>query len=549
MEFGIDLGTTQSCIAYIDDTGRPVIVKSALGEDTTPSAVFFESPRHAVVGRAARDEALITPDLVAQLVKRDMGTAASYMFHGVRHTPETVSALILRELARVAAAQSGHPVRQVLITVPANFGIAEREATRRAGELAGLEVLDVLDEPVAAAIHYTAVNGPADPPKHALMCDLGGGTLDTTVIRLAGDDVTVVCVDGNGRLGGADWDKAIAALLLQRFEKEHSGLRPERDPQFMTDLLIAAERMKKELGAARSRRQVLRFGGKTTVVELTRTEVEDLTDGLLARVIEVIDRSVATARAKGVTRFDEVLLVGGMSRFPAIARALHERLGVDPKRHEPDLAIAKGAALYARAHQGRAAGPLRSGSTAGPSAGQVPGPAAAAPLAEAGTPEVRRLAAARVAGVVPRAFGVVGLDGSDPLALTDPMHARKMVVHLLLANTALPADTGPYTFVTSIDNQRMVEIEVWEQVGPDLSDDLAANRKVGRGRLRNLPPRLPAGTPIEVTFFMSETGRLTVHAKEQQSGSEVSFELQIGDFDGARLRQAKQDIAGFQVDG
>ena len=552
MEFGIDLGTTQSCIAYIDDTGRPVVVKSALGEDTTPSVVFFESPRHAVVGRAARDEALLSPDLVAQLVKRDMGTTATYTFHGERHTPETVSALILRELARVAAAESGQQVREVLITAPANFGIAEREATRRAGELAGLVVLDVLDEPVAAAVHYTAVNGPAVTPEHALMCDLGGGTFDTTVIRLAGDDVTVFCTDGDARLGGADWDQAIAGALLQQFTREHPGRHPEQDPQFMQDLLIAAERLKKELSSAQSRRHVLRFGGQTTVAELSRSTVEDLTAGLLSRTVEVVDRTIATARAKGITRFDDVLLVGGMSRFPAVARALRERLGTDVMRHEPELAVAKGAALYARALRARSAGPFRSAagsaSAAGPAAGLAPGPASASASADA-APEVRRLAAARVAGVVPRAFGVIGIDGSDPVALTDPMRARRMVVHLLLANTALPADTGPYTFVTSIDNQRMVEIEVWEQAGPDLSDDLTANRKVGRGMLRNLPERLPARTPIEVTFFMSETGRLTVHTKEPQSGADVSFDLQIGDFDSSRLRQARQAIADYEVDG
>ena len=154
-----------------------------------------------------------------------------------------------------------------------------------------------------------------------------------------------------------------------------------------------------------------------------------------------------------------------------------------------------------------------------------------------------------MAGVVPRAFGVIGIDGSDPLALTDPARARKMVVHLLLANTELPADTGPYTFATSIDNQRMVEIEVWEQASQELSDDLAANRKVGRGLLRNLPARLPARSPVEITFFMSETGLLTVHGKEAQSGQEVRFELQIGDFDSGRLRQARQAVAGYQVDG
>jgi molecular chaperone DnaK len=538
MEFGIDLGTTQSGIAYIDDSGRAVVVKSALGEDTTPSAVFFESPTHAIVGRAARDEALLSPDLVAQLVKRDMGTAATYTFHGERHTPETVSALILRELARVAAAESGYPVKEVLITVPAHFGIGQREATRRAGELAGLVVLDLLDEPVAAAVHYTAVNGPAVPAKHALMCDLGGGTFDTAVIRLAGDDVTVVCIDGDARLGGADWDAAIADFLLDQFEHEHPGLHPERDPQFLQDLLIAAERLKKELSSAQSRRQVLRFGGRTTVVDLTRSAAEDLTAGLLRRVVEVIDRTVVTARTKGVTGFDEVLLVGGMSWFPAVARALRDRLGIDPKRHEPELAVTKGAARYARALQVRS-----------PDSGTVPTgtvPTGTAAEAAAG---LRRLAAARIAGVVPRAFGIVGIDGSDPVALTDPARARRMVVHLLLANTELPADTGPYSFATVMDNQRMVEIEVWEQAGPELSDDLAANRKVGRGLLRDLPAHLPARSPIEVTFFMSETGRLTVHAIEQQSGSDVRFDLQIGDFDGDRLRQARQTVADYDVDG
>jgi molecular chaperone DnaK len=532
MEFGIDLGTTQSSIAYIDDSGRPVIVKSALGEDTTPSAVFFESSRHAVVGRAARDEALLTPGLVAQLVKRDMGTAAAYAFHGERHTPETVSALILRELARVAAAHCGQPVSEVLITVPAHFGIAEREATRRAGQLAGLVVLDLLDEPVAAGIHYTAVHGPAASRRHALMCDLGGGTFDTTVIRLEGDDVTVVCIDGDARLGGADWDRALADYLLGQFWREHPGLHPEQDQQFMQDLLIDAERLKKELSSAQSRRHLLRFGGQTTAVSLTRSGAEDLTAGLLARVIEVIDRTVVTARAKGVTGFDDVLLVGGMSWFPAVGRALRDRLGVEPRRHEPELAVAKGAARYARAI--RAAGP-------------APVPATAAPATSA--TEAGRLAAAKIAGVVPRAFGTSALDGGDPLALTDPVHARRLIVHLLLANTELPADTGPFTLLTAIDNQRMVQIEVWEQAGQELSEDLAANRQVGKGMLRNLPAGLPAGSPIDVTFFMSPTGRLTVHAKERQSGSDVRFDLQIGDFDSGLLDQARQTVAGIEVSG
>ena len=543
MEFGIDLGTTQSCIAYIDEAGSPVIIKSALGEDTTPSAVFFESKRNVVVGRAASEEALLTPDLVAQLVKRDMGTNAAYTFHGEPHTPETVSALILRELVRLAAEQTGQAVRDVVITVPAYFGIAERAATRRAGEAAGLEVLDVLDEPVAAAVHYQATHGPAGKPKHALVYDLGGGTFDTTVIRLEGDDIIAVCTDGDARLGGADWDQAITGYLLSRVAAEHPQLRPEENPQFMQDLRISAERLKKELSSVQTRRHLMRLDGMTTVAELTRSAVEDLTAGLLDRTVAVIDRAIALARAKGVTRFDEVLLVGGMSRFPAVTRVLKERLGVDVRLHEPELAVAKGAALFARARRARPATP------SGLSACQVSPPEASASSSAAPAPEIQRLAAARVAAVVPRAFGVKAVDPHDPLAQTDPVHATQVILHLLPANTPLPADTGPYPFATAVDNQRMLEIEVWEQAGPEESEDLANNRKVGSGLLRHLPARLPAGTPFEITFFISETGLLTVHAREPSSGREVRFDLQIGGLDNARFDEARRSVAGYEVRG
>jgi molecular chaperone DnaK len=529
MEFGIDLGTTQSAIAYVDQAGSPVIVKSALGEETTPSAVFFESRQNAIVGRAAREEALLAPDLVAQLVKRDMGTNATYTFHGQQHTPETVSALILRELARLAAEQTGQEVRDVVITVPAYFGIAERAATRRAGELAGLEVLDVLDEPVAAAVHYHSAHGPAVEPKHVLVYDLGGGTFDTTVIRLEGDDISVVCTDGDPRLGGADWDQAIAGYLLGRVAAEHPELRPEQNPEFMQDLRIAAERLKRELSSVQTRHYVMRLDGKTIKAELTRGAVEELTAGLLARTVAVIDRAMDTARAKGVTRFDEVLLVGGMSRFPAVARALKERLGVDTRMHEPELAVAKGAAIFAQQRK------ARRDSAEGAPAAPAPG--------------IRGLAAAKVATVVPRAFGVRAVDPRDPLALTDPARARQIVLHLLPSNTPLPADTGPYPFATAIDGQRTLGIEVWEQDGPEESEDLADNCKVGEGLFRNLPAHLPAGTPFEITFFMSETGLLTVHAQEPRSGRDMRFDLQIGGLDGAAFDQARRSVAGYQVGG
>ena len=173
--YGIDLGTTYSCISYVDKTGRPVVLKSANGEDTTPSVVYFESPDNVVVGRQAKDSALLFPDLVAELVKRQMGQDVHYTFHGQDHTPESVSALILRELARAARDQTGETVEDVVITVPAYFGVLEREATRKAGQIAGLNVLDVLAEPVAAALNYQALDD-SGGVRHIFVYDLGGPT-------------------------------------------------------------------------------------------------------------------------------------------------------------------------------------------------------------------------------------------------------------------------------------------------------------------------------------------------------------------------------------
>ena len=238
--YGIDLGTTNSCIAYVDDTGRPVVLKSAVGEDTTPSVVYFESPENVVVGRQAKDSAVLAPDLVAEMVKRQMGQDVHYTFHGQVHTPESISALILRELARAAQEQTGEEVRDVVITVPAYFGVLERDATRKAGEIAGLNVLDVLAEPVAAALEYQALGEHAGV-RHIFVYDLGGGTFDTTVIRLEGDDITVVCTDGNHQLGGADWDAKIIDFLLRGFTDQYPDLDPSGDEQFMQDLATSAE--------------------------------------------------------------------------------------------------------------------------------------------------------------------------------------------------------------------------------------------------------------------------------------------------------------------
>ena len=540
--YGIDLGTTNSCVATVDHTGRPVILKSAVGEDTTPSVVYFESPDNVVVGRQAKDSAVLAPPLVVEMVKRQMGQDVHYTFHGQDHTPESVSALILRELARAAEAEAREEVRDVVITVPAYFGVAEREATRKAGQIAGLNVLDVLAEPVAAALAYQAL-GEAGGVRHLFVFDLGGGTFDTTVIRIDGDDIQVVCTDGNHHLGGADWDNKIINFLLSGFTSQYPDLDPSGDEAFMQDLATSAEQLKKALSATMTRKQTVRFDGSVAQLELTREHLEELTSELLERTMEITERTIATAREKGVDHFDDVLLVGGMTIMPVIAATLRERFGLEGRLQDPHLAVAKGAALFALMRQIKVS--LPDGDAGAPPDSMVQEVADQLGIDPEQVDAMRRK---RVATVVPRAFGIKVVDTDDPLWNTDPARARRYITHLLTANTPLPADTAPETFATVYDNQRQVLLEVWEQAGSVASEEQEHNTRIGEGTLRDLPRR-PAGAPFEVVFHMTETGLLKVHGWEAESGSEVRFEIQIGGLDEAGTQEAATTVAGYDVSG
>jgi molecular chaperone DnaK len=546
--YGIDLGTTYSCIAYVDETGRPVVLKSAVGEDTTPSVVYFESPENVVVGRQAKDSALLAPHLVVELIKRQMGQDVHYAFHGQDHTPESISALILRELARAAGEQTGEQVHDVVITVPAYFGVLEREATRKAGQIAGLNVLDVIAEPVAAALNYETLDH-GGGLRHIFIYDLGGGTFDTTVIRIDGDNVQVVCTDGNHHLGGADWDSAVINFLLNGFTEQHPQLDPAADEQFMQDLATSAEQLKKQLSATQVRRYNVRFDGQVEPLELTRERLEELTSELLERTMEITERTIATARDSGVEHFDDVLLVGGMSITPAIARTLWERFGLEARLQDPHLAVAKGAALFALMQKVKKglAGTAEDGTDAGTDTGTGATREVADQLGIS-EEQVRSIARKRVATVVPRAFGLKVVDTKDPVFATDPHRARHYIVHLLTANTPLPADTGPETFRTVKDGQREVSLEVWEQAGSVASEEVEHNTHIGEGVLSELPAR-PAGAPFQVVFHLTETGLLKVRGHDADSGREVRFEIQIGGLDEAEMQRATSAVARYGVNG
>jgi molecular chaperone DnaK len=531
--FGIDLGTTYSCVARIDDTGRPEIIRNAVGDDTTPSVVYFEDGDSVVVGKDAKANAKLQPESVVSLIKRQMGQDFEITMHGQRHSPESISALILRELARAAGDNCGEQVRDVVITVPAYFGVAEREATRKAGSIAGLNVLSIVDEPVAAALHYDAIS--AGGSKTLFVYDLGGGTFDTTVIRVSAEEIVVVCTDGDHHLGGADWDDRVVEYLLEQFLAEHpEATGAAANEEFLQELAAAAEDLKRQLSSVQSRRFNARFEGAVSKIELTREKFEEITAELLQRTFTITERTLATARERGITEFDDVLLVGGSSRMPAVAAGLKE-LGLSPRMHDPDLAVAKGAAQFALIESIKV---------------QLPQDGTEAPVAAVeevadqlniSVEKVRALAGKRVATVVPRAFGikVVNRDAHDRESFS--------ISHVLRSNTPLPARTEPARFGTAYPDQTDIQIEVWEQSGSVESDELDDNQHIAEGLISGLP-RLPQGSPIDVTFEMELDGLLRVHAVELKTNKDLHIELQIkGGLSEEQVDEARSAVARYSV--
>jgi molecular chaperone DnaK (HSP70) len=254
--------------------------------------------------------------------------------------------------------------------------------------------------------------------------------------------------------------------------------------------------------------------------------------------MEITERTLATARGKGVEEFDDVLLVGGMTIMPAIARTLKERFGLEARLQDPHLAVAKGAAMFALMKKLQISMPDDDDAAARQAADSI----------GVDMQQATRLAAKKVTTVVPRAFGLKVVDETDPLFKIDPGRARAYISHLLTANTPLPAETAPRTFATVADNQRAVRLEVWEQAGAIASEELKHNTHIGQGRLEELPAR-PAGAPFQVVFQMTETGLLTVHAWEEGSGRKVQFTLEIGNLDEAGVRAATDVVAGYEVNG
>ena len=342
--FGIDLGTTYSCIAYVDETGRATVVNNQEGTNTTPSVVNFASPTQVVVGQIAKENAVIDPQNTVSLVKTLMGNSNfAINYNGEDKSPEEVSAYILRKLAEDASKLLDTEVKDVVITCPAYFGTAERQATKNAGIIAGLNVIEIISEPTAAALYYGCAKEQEE--KTILVYDLGGGTFDVTIMRISAGKIEVICSDGNHQLGGKDWDTEIMNYLATQFCEE-TGFDGDFDEYAQQDLRLKAEKAKQQLSSREEVPVMLDAAGLRARISLSRTTFDEITQSLLNESIEKTDAAIAVAKEKGYT-VDEILLVGGSTRMPQVTKALVAKYGIEPKILEPDEAVAKGAAIYA----------------------------------------------------------------------------------------------------------------------------------------------------------------------------------------------------------
>jgi molecular chaperone DnaK len=559
--YGIDLGTTYSVVGYIDETGRPAVCRNSDGQDTTPSLVYFESPDNIVVGRVAKETAGVFPDQVVSLIKREMGDRDwRREFFGREYTPPSVSALILSALVKDAEAECGRPVTDVVITVPAYFGLLEKDATRSAGEIAGLNVIGIVPEPVAAALHY-GVTGSADGTTF-LVYDLGGGTFDISLITMTDTSVEVLAVGGNHRLGGADWDEKLFDHLLDQFAAQWGDDSARDDEQELEDLRNITEQVKKDLSKAESRKVIRRYGGTSASVTVTRQQFEEMTAELLEETIRITRQTLdeAEGRYPGIRgRISELLLVGGSSRMPAVADRLREEFRWEPRLTDPDLAVAKGAALYAAGQTVRFVEPRAQ--TAGEADAAQPGAGRSQPgqVTDEAVREVadrtgidadniRAIARRTVVNVLPRAVGVKLVDTKRP-GWEDDTETASYVEHLIDAQTQLPC--GPRTLVamTILPSQPAVAIEIWEQAGATPSRELQDNHRVDdAGLIEGLGPfRLPAGSPIDIDISIDAEGTVRLHAVEPTSGHDLVMNVRIGVLSAKQVEAAKIMHRGLSI--
>jgi molecular chaperone DnaK len=493
---GIDLGTTFSAIATLDDRGQPVTLPNRDGEMLTPSAVFLDDG-NAVVGQAALDVALEQPDKVATLIKRRMGHATlGKNVSGREFRPETLSAIILRKLVQDATLRIG-PVSKAVITVPAYFDDTRRKATKDAGRIAGLDVLDILDEPTAAALAYSfqppRSTGDLNPDhilpdeqRTVLVYDLGGGTFDVTVVRLTQRRFETLAIEGDVRLGGKDWDDRIMDHVAAQFQRQY-GDDPRTDPQSYAALAAAAERAKRTLSKLPQTSVTCSHHGNVLTVPLAGAEFETMTRDLLTRT-RLTTQQVLRQAGVGWDGIDRVLLVGGSTHMAMTGQMLQEISG---KRPDNALAVSEVVARGAAIHAG---------------------------IVAARSEETGLMLDADVRAALGQ---VVEINvNSHSLGIEIKHQQERMNDILIRKNTQLPT-AASRVYRTVVENQPRVRVKVLQ--GEAHQADACIS--IGECWIEGLPPNLPKYSPIQVRCGVGSNGLIDVMALDMTSGKMARAEI------------------------